>query len=156
MEQVLARKFPLQRNLANIADLQLSNPKLNLIPEGNRVRLDADAELARAGGNNPLALLLGNWGANGPSKGRVGVSGRPDYDAARKALVLRDPVVETLEFPDLPPAGRTLLEAARQPLAQLLRDVPLYQLDESQIRLAGDALDKLSLTVQADGILLRR
>lgn len=60
---LLARQFPLERKVAEVIDLTVTNPVLTLIPQGNRVGTELDvAALDRLFGNTATAHVKLDYG----------------------------------------------------------------------------------------------
>ena len=111
----LAPRFPVTRERF-LVSVTLSDPRVLLRPEDNRVGLDLATSVQA-----PLSA---------PLAGRVAVMGVPYYDPQQKAFFLREPRIERVDFPgfDLTRHQKThlALEAA---VGLVLQTTPVYTLE---------------------------
>ncbi len=74
VQKAVARKFPYQKTVAQVVDVSLANPAVNLLPDQNRVAVQLDANFA-----SPFL--------RGPVSGKFTVSGQLAYDAPSRSVV---------------------------------------------------------------------
>ncbi|MES2831452.1 MAG: DUF1439 domain-containing protein [Pseudomonadota bacterium] len=125
LQQSLARKFPLNQRYLDLVNVKVSNPRLQLQPNTNRVTTTLDAAVS------PVL-------ATRQMTGSFTLSGVPAIDTARNAVVLREPRMEKLTLDGVDEALTLQLAKIGDALAQkILADVPIHQFDPAQLRLAG-------------------
>lgn len=143
LQNLVQRKFPLNKNLSNPivrVDARLSQPQLSLDEQAQRVRLTVQV----------------NMMIDVDSLTRVGkmvASGQVGYDPVRHALMLRAPVLEQFEMEGVPPGvlpilGKIWLHEATE--------MALYTLNDDQIKQIGEQLDKVSVTILSDRVVIKR
>ena len=124
LDELLARRFPVTRSLAGLADLTLHSPRLSLLPAANRVATALDLVLTErlAGGRYTGALDL-DYGLR--------------FDAGEGVLRMADVRVNRLALDQLPRAQQQLVSKYAPRLAeQLLADLVIYRLPGEQLALA--------------------
>lgn len=134
LQDRLARRFPLDRQLMQLLDVQLQAPVLSMLPERNRVQAQ-------------VPVVLKNRLAGGPPvRGSVAVSFGLRFEPADLSLRLTDLALERLEAPGLPPALERMLGGLGSWVAdEALRDVTVHQwqpqdlqtLDRAGLRVGG-------------------
>ena len=121
----LERRFPLHNRMLDLFDVQLTGPRLAILPETDRVGLALDVSVAPP-------LLRQSW------NGTLALSGRLVLDNGRNAVVLVDTHVDRFDVDGME-GGRTrdLGRAADLLVNQLLRDIPVYTFRPEDLRYAG-------------------
>ncbi|MGN6389501.1 MAG: DUF1439 domain-containing protein [Burkholderiaceae bacterium] len=142
LQAALDRRFPYNERVLGLFDVGMSRPALSLLPDKNRVRIDADTTVS--------PLLLGQtW------RGSIAVSGRPALDAARSAVVLTAPTVEDLAIDGADAAVLSRLRGVGTVVAeQLLSGVPLYKFDPDRLSFAGVRFTPTALSIGSDRIVV--
>jgi hypothetical protein len=138
LEAKLAKRFPLQKKVAGVIELDLSNPKLQLIaPQSGssggssgsgvgRVRLDMQMQVGTAFGKRS-------------AKSDLAISLVPAISQARRALIANDIRIEKLVFDSgAQQSMEPLLKTINAMLADSLNDWVLYEFD----KLETDAITK--------------
>jgi hypothetical protein len=125
LQDALDRKFPFNNRYLELLNITVSNPRLVLQPETNRIITNVDTTIA------PL-FLNHSW------KGSIALSGVLQIDASRNAVILANPHVDQFTIPGLDAAYATQLTKVGDILVEeILRDVPLYTFKPSDFRYAG-------------------
>ncbi|VVE38466.1 DUF1439 domain-containing protein [Pandoraea anhela] len=129
LQRALERKFPFDRRVLAVLDVNLSHPRLTLLPERNRLAVAVDAT---------VTLPLG---------------GALAYDPATLSVVLRDPEVETFTIDGLPERWSRQLNAAGALIAtQLLQGAPIYTFKPEQLNIGGAVRQPGAITVLSHGV----
>ncbi len=140
MQRAVARKFPYQKTLGQMADVVLSNPLVSLLPEQNRVAVHVDAHFG--------SVLL-----HEPVAGHFTLSGQLAYDAARNAIVIKQPAVDSVSFDDSAQMfAQQIGSAAGLFAADLLNDYAVYTFKPGQLQFAGASYVPGAITVLDRGI----
>lgn len=121
----LDKRFPLHNRLLELFDVQLTHPRLDILPDNGRVSLTLDVAVAPP-------FLRQSW------NGTMAVSGQLVLDAPRNAVVLAAPHVDRFDVQGMD-AGRArdLGHAADVLVNQLVRDMPVYTFRPEDLRYAG-------------------
>lgn len=121
----LERRFPLRNRMLQLFDVQLTGPRLAILPERDRVALNLDVVVAPP-------FLRQSW------HGSMALSGRLVLDASRNAVFLTDTHLDRFEVEGID-AERTrdLAHAADLLVNQLVRDVAVYSFHPEDLRYAG-------------------
>jgi hypothetical protein len=121
----LERRFPLHNRMLDLFDVQLTGPRLTILPETDRVRLALDVSVAPP-------FLRQSW------NGTLALSGRLVLDNGRNAVVLADTHVDRFDVGGMEGGRvRDLGRAADLVVNQLLRDTPVYTFRPEDLRYAG-------------------
>ncbi|HNR84458.1 MAG: hypothetical protein IT498_05110 [Rubrivivax sp.] len=144
LDELLARRFPVTRSLAGLADLTLHSPRLSLLPAANRVATALDLVLTeRLGGRRYT--------------GAIELDSALQLDLQQGAVRLSAVRVQRLGLDQLPPAAQTLLARHAPPVVeQLLEGLVIYRLPPERLatlRAAGRGAPP-QLRVQPDGLRL--
>ncbi len=140
IQQAVARRFPIQRRVSGLLDLLVDQPIVGTRPDQNRMAVAAHAHI-----ESPLLQA--------PADGRFSVTSGVAYDAQRLAIVLRQPSIESLDFPDLNPAYRGEVRAALDlAVAQLLEGYPLHTFKQEELSFAGVRYAPADITVERAGV----
>ncbi|GAB4168378.1 MAG: hypothetical protein OHK0026_04170 [Rhodocyclaceae bacterium] len=142
LEELIAKHYAGTRSFLAIFDLQLANPKVSFVPEQNRVRAAMDVKLS-----NPLVGT--------PLQGSTVISGRLAYDAASRAIVLREPRAEAVDIRGVPERYAAPVSRIGTWLTdQVLKEFPLYTLGEQDLKSAGVQYAPKDLRVERDRLTL--
>ncbi|TFV90280.1 DUF1439 domain-containing protein [Oxalobacteraceae bacterium OM1] len=142
LQEALASRFPFQNRYLDLLDISVSNPRLALQPETNRVVTSMDASFA------PPFL-------NQPFKGSLAVSGRLQVDMSRNALVLAEPKVENFAVNGQQvPYANQLAKIGSLVAEQLLQDVPLYTFKPEDFRYGGTRFLPTKITTRSNGLVV--
>jgi Protein of unknown function (DUF1439) len=95
-------------------EVTLTAPKVRLVEVGSRINADVDVSVRL-----PLSTKT--------IQGKLGFSGRPDYDPASKAIFLRDAKIESVAMDKMPDAlSAGVAKAASAVARELFEDKPLH------------------------------
>lgn len=121
----LDRRFPMDNRLFDLLDLRLSHPRLSLLPEMDRVAVGLEAYVA------PPFMQQAFTGT-------LTVSGRLYVDAARGAVFMREPRVDSFTLSGIDSSRQQQLAgAANSLMARLVPDIPVYNFRMEDLRYAG-------------------
>ncbi|MBP0597163.1 DUF1439 domain-containing protein [Herbaspirillum sp. LeCh32-8] len=141
LETAIAPQFPRKLRYMEIFDVTLSNPRLGMDPEKNRLTTVVDAQIA-----NPLLLAR-------PVNAALTMSSGFKYDSATRSLRLDAPKVENVDTKDLPPQYAQQLTALGNTAAdQLLRDYAVYTFKPEQLEMNGKRFEPGKITVEKDAV----
>ncbi|MCA8020454.1 DUF1439 domain-containing protein [Burkholderia metallica] len=140
VQKAVARKFPYQKTVAQVVDVSLANPAVNLLPDQNRVAVQLDAHFA-----SPFLRA--------PVNGKFTVSGQLAYDAPTRSVVLRSPAVDSLALDgDAQMYAQQVGAAAGLLATQLLTNYPIYTFKPEQLQFAGVNYEPGTITILTNGI----
>jgi hypothetical protein len=142
LQASLERRFPVERNVLALFEVTLTNPRVQLQPEADRVRVRMDASMApRFGG--------ARW------NGALTLSGHLQLDPARSEVQLRDPRVEEFYLDRLDGnAQHQLARVATVLLDQAVRDLAVYRFRPDDLRMAGVQFTPTRVVTRADAVVV--
>lgn len=142
LQASIERKFPLDQRALELIDIRLSNPRLTLQPDSNRVSATMDASV------QPI-LTSRVW------RGSFTLSGVLQLDPARRAVMLAQPHIEQITFDGLDPAlAAQVARGGGLLVAQLLRDTPLYTFGAEDFRYGGSRFLPSTITTSSRGLVV--
>jgi hypothetical protein len=142
LQDALSRKFPFNSRVLELFNVNLTNPRLSLQPETNRIVTMMDASVAPPFTNK-------SW------TGNFTLSGRLALDPARRAVVLADPRMENFSLGGLAGPYATQINRVGALLAeQLLKDMPLYTFAPEDFRYRGTNFVPSQITTKASGLVV--
>ncbi|PRG06735.1 DUF1439 domain-containing protein [Burkholderia ambifaria] len=140
VQKAVARKFPYQKTVAQVVDVSLANPAVNLLPDQNRVAVQLDAHFVSPFLSEPVS-------------GKFTVSGQLAYDAPSRSVVLRAPAVDSLVLDGNAQMYAQQVGAAAGLLAtQVLTNYPIYTFKPEQLQFAGVNYEPGTITILTNGI----
>ncbi|WP_455731040.1 DUF1439 domain-containing protein, partial [Burkholderia stabilis] len=140
VQKAVARKFPYQKTVAQVVDVSLANPAVNLLPDQNRIAVQLDAHFA-----SPFLRA--------PVSGKFTVSGQLAYDAPSRSVVLKSPAVDSLVLDgDAQMYAQQVGAAAGLLATQLLTNYPIYTFKPEQLQFAGVNYEPGTITILTNGI----
>lgn len=125
LQASLAGKLPANTRYLELLDVSVTNPRVRLDAQSNRVAVTVDTVVTPVFGGNVL-------------RGSLGMSGVLAIDAVRHALIVQQPRMDelTIEGMDSKVTGQ-LAMIGGQLAARVLEDVPLYVFAPEQFRRVG-------------------
>ncbi|WP_066333873.1 DUF1439 domain-containing protein [Azohydromonas lata] len=143
LDERLARRFPRTQRVLEVLDLTLSDPRVRLMPESNRLACD-------------FALGLRERLFDAGGSGRIAFDTGLRWEPADASLRLAQVAVQRLELQGLPGALQSQASRAGRLLAeQLLEGFTLWQMPaEQQQRLRRAGLDVGTIEVQPQGLVV--
>lgn len=142
LQQSLERHFPLNNRYLGLFDINVSNPRLVLQPQNNRVLATMDAAIAPPFMKNP-------W------KGRFAISGSLRFDAARNAIVLADPRMEDIALDAVDASVSRQVSKLGDLLAEkILNGIALYTLQPDDLRYAGTRFIPGNIAVRSNSLAI--
>lgn len=142
LQDKIATRFPFNNRYLELLDITVSNPKISLQPETNRITTSMDTAIAPP-------FIGRTW------KGNLAVSGNLKFDPSRNALVLGEPRVEqfAIEGLDSPYAGKISM-AASLLVEQLLDNMTLYTFRPEDLRHGGANFILSKITTRSDSLVV--
>jgi len=140
VQEAVQRKFPYQRTISQVFQVQLANPVVGFLPDTNRVSIRLVAHLA-----SPFLQE--------PVDGVFTLSSELAYDEASKSVVLKSPNVDSVNVSGGAQAYTQQINAAAALLAtQLLTNYPIYTFKPDQLQFAGVNYEPGTITILTNGI----
>ncbi|HEY1995672.1 DUF1439 domain-containing protein [Paraburkholderia sp.] len=140
VQEAVQRKFPYQRTLSQVFNVQLTNPVVGFLPDANRVSVRLDAHLA-----SPFLQE--------PVDGVFTLSSELAYDEASRSVVLKSPNVDKVDVSGGAQAYTQQINAAAALLAtNLLTNYPIYTFKPEQLQFAGVNYEPGTITILTNGI----
>ena len=142
LQSVLASKLPANSRYLDLIDINVTNPRLQLNPESNRVVVFVDATVTPVIGKKVL-------------RGSFRMSGILAIDAARQAVIVQQPRMDelTIEGMDTPVAGQ-LAKVGGLLAARILQNVPVYTFTPEQLRDAGVQFSPSQISTTARALVV--
>lgn len=142
LQESLASRFPFNNRFLELLDIRVTNPRVSLQPDTNRVLTSMDASVAPP-------FMNRSWNGN------LSISGQLRVDPSRNALVLAEPRVETFNINGLDPLYANQIGKVGSFVAeQILKDVPLYTFRPEDFRYAGTAFNPTKITTRANALVV--
>ncbi|MES2939116.1 MAG: DUF1439 domain-containing protein [Pseudomonadota bacterium] len=139
LQAALARRFPVQARYLEVVDVQASAPRLQLLPESNRLR----TSVALAASSRLLRNTL---------QGDIDVSFGLRYEPVDTSIRLADVRVERIDLQGVPESLRGQLQRLGPFLAErMLEGVPLHSFSPDQVAKA-QGWTPGEIRVTSDGI----
>ena len=125
LQASLDRKFPMHQRALGVFEVELSHPRLAVMPENDRVALTVDL------GVTPL-LARQSW------HGSMLVSGHMRVDSVNNAIYIADAHVDRFIVDNMDEGKQAQLASVANLLSdKLIRDVPLHTFRPEELRYAG-------------------
>lgn len=142
LQEAIANRFPFNNRYLELLDIYVTNPRVSLQPNTNRILTSMDTSIA-------LPFSDKAW------KGNLAISGQLKFDAARNALMLSEPRVENFAVNglDLPYANK-ITRIGALVAEQLLKDLPLYTFQPDQFRYGGASFIPTKITTKPNGLVV--
>lgn len=142
LQQGLERRFPLKHKILSVFDIQLSHPRLAILPDNDRVALTVEASVAPP-------FIRQSW------SGQLAMSGRLSVDAARNAVFISDAAVDRVVVDGVDEARqRQFAKVASLATDQLVRDTPLYTFRPEELRFAGVQFVPTRISTTPDSLVV--
>ena len=159
LNERIARRFPMERNLADLLTVTLMRPRVApILANSGR---GSDTQAARLSVTVDLQVRLPSL-LNASQRslwGGMTLSGVPRYDPKSKAVVLVDTSLDRVRVDNMPDAlSASLSKAASQLAKEYLEAKPIYTLTAAQADRLGVATSESSLyfTVLADRLIVAK
>ena len=139
----VAKRFPMRYPVAGLVDLDLSAPRLGVLPTLNRLRAE-------------MPIKAAGPALNQPQSGSFTVDFALRYEHSDRSLRAHQLKVYRFRFPGLQPQAVDLLNQYAPALAeQVLQEVVLYQLPQKEAALADTlGVRPGQITVTEQGLLV--
>jgi hypothetical protein len=142
LQQALSEKFPFNNRYLELLDIRVTNPRVSLQPETNRITTSMDTAISPP-------FLKGSW------TGKLAISGNLKFDASRNALVLGEPRVEQFAIDGLDPLYANRIAKVGSLLAEeLFKDSTLYTFKPEDLRYAGTYFTLSKITTRPNGLVV--
>jgi hypothetical protein len=142
LQSGLDRRFPMHNRAMELFDIELTRPRIATLPDSGRIALAFDASVAPP-------FLRQSWRAS------LALSGRLYVDAARNAIMLADPGVDSFVVEGVDEARQRQLRKLAGVLAQqVVADLPLYHFRPEELRYGGVQFVPTRIVATARGLLV--
>ena len=142
LQSGLERKFPFSAHPLELIDIRLTDPRLTLVPDTNRMSATMNASVAPA-------FTQRIW------RGTFTLSGTLELDAARRAVMLTQPRIDNIALDGVDPqVANQVARAAGVLAAQILRDSPLYTFGPDDFSYAGTRYLPTRIVTKASGLVV--
>jgi hypothetical protein len=142
LQDSIAKKFPFNNRYLELLDINVSNPRISVQPETNRITTSMDTLIAPP-------FLARAW------KGNLAISGNLKFDPARNALVLGDPRMEQFTVDGLDATyGRQITKIGNLLAGELLQDMPLYTFKPEDLRYGGANFVLSKITTKPNSLVV--
>ena len=142
LQQALQKRFPLNNRYLELFDVTVSNPKLSLQADTNRVITALDARVAPA-------FLKKSW------EGKLVLSGALTIDVARNAVVLTEPRLENLSLDTGSSANAGKLAKLGALLAEdMLNNTVIYTFKPEDFSYGGVRFIPTKITTRANALVV--
>lgn len=142
LQQSIARRLPIDKRVAQLLDLRITNPQISVMPGTERILTSMDTSISPP-------LTSKSW------SGTLAISGVLEINQDRHAVVLADPRVEKFSVNGLDPLYANQLTRIGNLVAeQLLEDVALYTFSPEQLTYAGVPFHPTGIKTRPDGIVV--
>jgi hypothetical protein len=142
LQQSISTRFPFNSRFLELLDVRVTNPRVSLQPETNRILTSMDTSITPP-------FTDKSW------SGSLSISGQLQIDPSRNALVLTDPHVENLAIDGLDsPYARQITRIAGLIGEQLLKDRPLYTFQPNDFRYGGTNFFPTRITAKATSLVV--
>lgn len=140
----LGKRFPMEKSVAGLLDVTLSQPHFETRETGSGPRLAASFD------------MVAKMSLTGKSiSGSVVISGLPRYDPKLQSIFLDNARVETIRSDHMPEAlAAALSKAATSVARDALEEKALYAFSAEQLTRYGLSLTPKRIEVRRDGIAL--
>ncbi|WP_295849637.1 DUF1439 domain-containing protein [uncultured Xylophilus sp.] len=137
----IEKRFPVNLRYAEVFQVQLTQPRIALDAQGNRLGIVSDARIT-----SPLLL-------SAPMTGLLAVSSGLRFDPAARAVRLHEPAADRLELRGIAERDSRRLQAVGTVVAQeVLRDYPIHTFAPEELRFGTRDITLGDITVTADGV----
>jgi hypothetical protein len=142
LQESISKRFPFNNRYLQLLDFRVTNPRVSLQPEGNRLLTSMDISIAPP-------FLKQSW------TGNFAVSGQPQVDMAQNAVILAEPRVESLTVNGLDPLYSNQITRIGGFLAeQMLQNLPLYTFRPEELRYAGVSFNPSRITTSQNSVVV--
>jgi hypothetical protein len=142
LQASLDRRFPLDMRYLELFDLHATQPTLRLDPDSGRVLLSMDVVIAPP-------FVKRSW------KGSITLSGVLRPDDTQRALVIREPRLDTFRIDGFDPEmSQQITRYGGLFAEQLLRDMPIARYDDVRPAYAGADWVPTKIDTRADGLMI--
>ncbi|HEX2532043.1 MAG TPA: DUF1439 domain-containing protein [Burkholderiaceae bacterium] len=142
LQEAMSRRFPFDHRYLELLDISVSNPRIALQPETNRLLTSMDALIAPP-------FLKKTW------HGTFTISGNLQIDPTRNAVILADPHMDSFTLDGVDPSmTRQIAKIGGLLAEQLLKREPLYTFKPEDFRYAGASLIPTKITTKRNGLVV--
>lgn len=142
LQQNLDKRFPIQRRMLSVLDVQLTHPQLSVLPQQDRIAMSVDASVSPP-------FIHKTW------SGSLALSGRLLVDNVRNGVYLSDATVDQIRIDGVDASQqKQLAQVANMVTGELLRETPLYSFRPEDLRYAGVQFVPTRIATTATGIVI--
>lgn len=150
MTERLAKRFPVERNIADLLQAKLTRPRVTIAPSAVN---NAEFSTLRLAVGVDLEVKLPLTGKM--LFGQMALSGVPRYDTTARAIFLAEARVDRVRVDNMPDAlAAALARAATQFAGEYFAEKPIYALDANEINRMGQFFQAERITLRADKLVL--
>jgi len=143
LQTSLERKFPMHQRVLGVFEVELSHPRLSVLPDNDRVALAIDL------GVSPL-LARQSW------HGSMLVSGRLRVDSVNNAIYIADAHVDRFIVDNMDEGKQNQLASVANLLSdKLIRDMPVHTFRPEELRYAGVQFVLTGIDTRPGGLVAR-
>jgi len=136
------RHFPVNNRVLELFDIELTRPRLAVVPGTDRIALTMDAVVAPP-------FIRQSW------SGSMGLSGSLYVDAARGAVFMGDPRIDRFVVDGVDESRqRQFTKVANVLMDKVIRDVPVYAFKPEDLRYAGVQFVPTRIATTPDGLVV--
>lgn len=142
LNEKVAKRFPIEKNIAGLLEVTLTAPKVRLVEASSRISADVDVSVRL-----PLSTKT--------IQGKLGFSGRPDYVPVSKAIYLRDAKIESVAMDNMLDAlSAGVAKAASVVARELFEDKPLHTFKAEDFTKYGITYEPQRVIVRDNALVL--
>ncbi len=139
MQQKISAKLDTPIALMKLFNVRLTHPIITTNAKTERLQASFDADVA-----NTLTQQS--------FKGSASISGKLRFDSTKHAILLSDPIIESLNIAGLGRANDLISSLVKQFSSELLNDLPLYTLKPEELKVAGLVFMPQNIAITAEGV----
>jgi hypothetical protein len=141
LQRDLDRKFPIHHRVLGVFDVELSQPRLAVLADSDRVALSFDLNVT------PL-LARQTW------HGSMAMSGRVRVDSLRNAVYIADAHVDRFVLDNMDEGKQAQLTSVANLLSDnIIKDVPVHTFRAEELRYAGVQFALTSIDTRPGGLV---
>jgi hypothetical protein len=125
LQQSIDKKFPFNSRYLELFDISVSNPRLSLQPDSNRIATALDLRI------DPAFIKM-------PVEGQLIISGVLKIDASRSAVILTDPKLDNLSINTATSSqSDKIIKLANLVIEDLFNNMNIYTFSAEDLKVAG-------------------
>ncbi len=143
IQKKISEHFPKNKNLLSLYQITITNPKLALEPDTNRVKISVDAQI--------------NSSITEPLHGNIQFSSNLVLDDKKENLLLKEPLIDEfiLKNKSENSINNMLLPLLKMGVSDILDLYPIYKIKPEQLTFLGINLEPVGINIQKDYINIK-